>query len=93
MLYIPTKASRNPVKQDYLRKNQAHLLHQQYKEYVSLRYSALAGVVWDEDLKKMTSYKELVNHCNSIIQNRWTHGGENKFGRLFQAFPQMVLMD
>ena len=50
-----------------MRNYQAHLLHQQHKEYVSLRHSALAGAVWDEELKKMASYKELVNHCNSIM--------------------------
>ena len=86
MLFIQTKASPNPIKQDYLRKNQAHLLNQQHKEYVSHRHSALAGAVWDEDLKKTASYKDLVKHRNSIIQNRWTRGGENKFGRLFQGF-------
>ena len=31
-------------------------------------------------------YKELGNHRNSIIRDRWTKGGENKFGRLFQGF-------
>ena len=36
----------------------------------------------------MASYKELVNHRNNIIPNRWTRGGENKFGRLFQDFSQ-----
>ena len=86
VLYIPTKASPNPVKQDYLRKHLAHLLHQQHNEYVSLRHSVLAGAVWDKDLRKMASYKDLVNHRNSIIQNQWTHGGENKFGCLFQGF-------
>ena len=55
-----------------MRKHQAHLLHQQHKEYISLRHSALADAVWDEELKKMASYKELVNHHNSIIQNQWT---------------------
>ena len=69
-----------------MRKHQAHLLHQQHKEHVCLRYSAFAGAVLDEDLKKMASYKELVNHHNSIIQKRWTCGGENEFGRLFQGF-------
>ena len=33
VLFIPTKAYLNPVKQDYLRKHQAHLLHQHHKEY------------------------------------------------------------
>ena len=66
VLYIPKKASPNPVKQDYLRKHQANLLHKQHKEYVSLRHSALAGAVWDEELKKMISYKDFIKHLNSI---------------------------
>ena len=35
----------------------------------------------------MASYKDLIKHCNSIIRNRWTRGGEHEFGRLFQGFP------
>ena len=34
----------------------------------------------------MVLYKELVNHPNNIICNRWTCGGGNEFGRLFQGF-------
>ena len=61
-------------------------MHQQHNEYCEKAHSALAGVVWDDELKKLASYKELVNHSNSIIRDRWTKGGENKFGRLFQGF-------
>ena len=61
-------------------------MQQQHKEYCQLAHSALAGAVWDDKLKKLASYKELVNHRNSIIRDRWTKGGENKFGRLFQGF-------
>ena len=32
----------------------------------------------------MVSYKELVNHCNKIICNRWTSRVENKFGCIFE---------
>ena len=67
--FVPIKASPNPVKQDYIKKHQAHLLHQQHKEYIKLKHSVLAGAVWDEELKKMASYKELVNHRNKIIRN------------------------
>ena len=84
--FIPTKVCPNPVKPDHFHKHQAHLLHQQHQEYVQLRHSALAGAVWDDNLKKMTSHKELVNHRNNIICKRWTQGGENEFGRLFQGF-------
>ena len=34
----------------------------------------------------MASYKELVDHRNNIIRNRWTRGGENEFSHLFQGF-------
>ena len=52
VFFIPTKASPNQVKQDYIMKNQAHLLHQQHKEYVQLKNLALAGAVWYDKLKK-----------------------------------------
>ena len=86
VLFIPTKICPNPVKQDYLRQDQAHLLQQQHKEYDKLRHSALPGTVWDKDLKKMAAYRDLIKHRNNIIKNCWTRGGENKFGRLFQGF-------
>ena len=47
---------------------------------------ALAGTVWDDKLKKMAAYRDLIKHRNSIIRNRWTRGSENEFGRLFQGF-------
>ena len=58
---------------------------QQHKEYCQLAHSALAGAVWDDELKKLASHKELVNHRNNIIRDMWTKGGENEFGRLFQG--------
>ena len=61
-------------------------MHQQHKEYCEKAHSALAGVVWDDELKKLASYKELVNHSNSVIRDRRIKGGENEFGRLFQEF-------
>ena len=45
VFYIPTKASPNSVKQDYMKKHQAFLLHQQHEEYVKLKHSELAGAV------------------------------------------------
>ena len=51
-----------------------------------MAHSALAGAVWDDKLKKLASYKELVNHRNSIIRDRWTKGGGKEFRRLFQGF-------
>ena len=74
--FIPTKASPNPVKKDYLTKHRAFLIYQQHKEYCEKAHSALVGAVWDDELKKLASYKELVNHSNSVIHDRWTKGGE-----------------
>ena len=86
VLLIPTKACPNPVKQDYLRHHQVHLLQQHNEEYVKFRHIALAGAVWDDELKKIAAYRDLIKHRNSIIQNCWTRGSENEFGRLFQGF-------
>ena len=86
VIFILTKANHNPIKQDHMKNHQAFLLHQQHKEYCMLTHSALAGVVWNDELKKMALYKDFVNHCNNIIYNRGTKGGENEFGRLFQGF-------
>ena len=61
-------------------------MDQQHKEYCEKAHSALAGAVWDDELKKLASYKELVNHSNSVIRDRWTKGGENEFDKLFQGF-------
>ena len=63
-------------------------MNQQHYKYCEKAHSALAGAVWDNELKKLASYKELVNHSNSVIRDRWTKGGDNEFGRLFQGFPQ-----
>ena len=57
------------------------------QKYCEKAHLALAGAVWDDELKKLVSYKELVNHSNSVIRDRWTKGGNNEFGRLFQGFP------
>ena len=85
-IFIPTKENPNPVKKDYMTKYRAFLMQQQHKEYCQLAHSALAGAVWDDELKKLASYKEFFNHRNSIIRDRLTKGGENEFGRLFQGF-------
>ena len=66
-IFIPTKANYNPVKKDYMTKHRASLMQQHHKEYYQLAHSALAGAVWENELKKLASYKELVHHCNSII--------------------------
>ena len=78
------KACPNPVKEDFLRHHQALLHQQQNEEYVKLKHIALAGIVWNDELKKMADYRDLIKHRDSIIQNQWTCGSENVFGRLFQ---------
>ena len=93
IFFIPTKACPNPVKLDHFHKHQAHLLHQQHQKYFQLRHSALAEVVCDNDLKKMASYKEIVNHRKDIINKCWTQGGENKFDRCFQGFSPNIIDD
>ena len=64
VLFIPTKACPNPVKADFLRHHQALLLQQQHEEYVKLKHMALAGTVWDDELKKMAAYRDLIKHRN-----------------------------
>ena len=61
VFFIPTKASPNPVKQDYMRKNHAYLLHQQHKKYVKVTHSVLAGAVWDEELERWHHVKNLLH--------------------------------
>ena len=92
-IFIPTKENPNPVKKDYMTKHCVFLMQQQHKEYCHLAHSALAGAVWDDKLNKLASYKELVNHRHDIIQDRWTKGGENEFGRLFQGFSPTIYIN
>ena len=67
-------------------------MHQQYKEYCMLSHLALAGAVWGEELKKVASYKELINHWNNkVIRERWMKGRGNKFGQLFQGLSPNVI--
>ena len=51
-----------------------------------LSHSKLVGEVWDDELKKLALYKELINHQNKIIHKRWIKGGENKFWHSFEGF-------
>lgn len=77
-IFIPTKANPNSVKQNHNTKYCVFLMHQQHKEYCILSYLALAWAVWDEELKKLASYKKLINHWNKIIRERWMKGGGNE---------------
>ena len=47
---------------------------------------AAARKVWDPELNKMASYRDLINHSNKAICELWNGSGENEFGRLFQGY-------
>ena len=48
---------------------------------LTLAYAlAASGRVWDEQLNKMTSYRDLIHHPDETIRNRWNTSGENEFG-------------
>ena len=91
IFYIPTKASPNPMKRDYYKKQASILLQHklaQLQQQANSTESAFAasGRIWDEELNKMASYRDLIKHHNKEIQERWMISGENEFGRLFQGF-------
>ena len=97
IFFIPTKASPNPVKRDYNRKNAAYLLAKHQLESNKLAeieerqtlFLALAagGKVYDDTLERLASSRELINHPDPTIRKRWLKLGENEFGRLFWGFP------
>jgi hypothetical protein len=41
---------------------------------------AAGGTVWDPQLNKMAAYKDLLNHPDTEICERWTHLSENEYG-------------
>ena len=49
--------------------------------------NAASGKVWDDELNKMASYRDLINHANEKIRSKWLILGENEFGCLFRGFP------
>ena len=98
IFFIPTKACPNPIKSDYLRRQQTETAFMMAQKYAEMEekaeeefpiFVALAadGKIWDEDLGKKSSYRDLINHPDEKIRNRWLKSGENEFGRLFQGFP------
>ena len=91
IFFIPTKASPNPIKRDYLKKQASILLRHKLGELQHQAHStefafAASGRIWDEELNKMASYNDLIKHPNEVIRQRWLTSGENEFGRLFQGF-------
>ena len=51
-----------------------------------LHTALLAGAIWDPDLNKWMRYKDLINHPDPEIRQKWMEAGEDEFGRLFQGF-------
>ena len=47
-----------------------------------------SGAIWDDDLNKMAKYRDLINHKDPIIKQRWLQSGENEFARLFQGYGE-----
>jgi hypothetical protein len=91
IFFIPTKASPNPIKRDYFKKQASILLRHKLGELQHQAHStefafAASGRIWDEELNKMASYNDLIKHPNEVIRQRWLTSGENEFGRLFQGF-------
>jgi hypothetical protein len=90
IFFIPTKASPNPIKNDYYKKQSILLQHklkqiQQQAKSTEFAYAA-SERIWDEELNKMASYNDLIKHPNEVIRQRWLTSGENEFRRLFQGF-------
>ena len=89
IFFIPTKACPNPVKTDYCRQQAAFMVTQRIDELLAKSRSvalSASGRVYDDELDKLCSYRELINHSNPRIRNKWLRAGENEFGRLFQGF-------
>ena len=91
IFFIPTKASPNPIKRDYKVKQTSillqHKLNQLITDHTSVAFAA-SGRIWDEELNKLASYRDLIKHHNQETQQRWLASGENEFGRLFQGFKE-----
>ena len=89
VFFIPTKASPNPVKTDYLRHRASIVLQHKIDELTEKASEfacAASGRIWDEELNKMASYRDLIQHQNVAIRTRWLTSGENELGRLFRGF-------
>ena len=91
IFFIPTKASLNPVKRDFIKQQSAYMVKHKLAEIRSkldAKELAMAASerVWDDEMNKMCSYRDLINHANEKIRLKWLTSGENEFGRLFQGF-------
>ena len=41
----------------------------------------------------MTAYRDIINHPDSVVRQRWLTSGENEFGQLFQGYGTTEGMD
>ena len=81
-LSIPTKANPTP-------NLQAHRPTVQ-----PIRHHAhAAGAIWDPELNKMASYRDLIRHPNKEIRDRWNKSGVNEFARLLQGYGDIEGMN
>ena len=53
----------------------------------------LAVAVYDEASGKTLEYKDLINHLDPIIRERWNNAGSNEFGRLMQGIRNIAGTD
>jgi len=70
IFFIPTKACPNPVKTDYCRQQAAFMVTQRIDELLAKSRSvalSASGRVYDDELDKMCSYRDLINHPNPWI--------------------------
>lgn len=96
IFFIPTKVCPNPVKRDYQIQQSAYLVRHRLEQLKELQESANAasGRVWDDELNKMASYRELITLHNEKVQSKWLILGGNEFGRLFRGgFPLIILRE
>ncbi|OEU20461.1 hypothetical protein FRACYDRAFT_181335 [Fragilariopsis cylindrus CCMP1102] len=106
-IHIPTAKSQRPKKVQRLnRYNRYPMVQQPQKpnkfsngyskavEHLQPNFAFRAsGAVWDDSLNKMAKYRDLINHKDPVIKNRWLQSGENEFARLFQGYGETEEVD
>ena len=61
--------------------------------YPTIGRAYASGRIWDDDLKKIASWSDLVKHPDSAIAKRWNQSGINEFARLFQGYGDIEDLD
>ena len=104
-IHIPTAKSQRPKKVQRLNRYNQNPTVQQKPNRFSNGYSkaveqlqpnfafGASGAVWDDSLNKMAKYRDLINHKDPVIKNRWLQSGENEFARLFQGYGETEGVD